>query len=43
MRNVLIHEYFGIDRDQVWVVVENDLPVLKKRLGAILSEISPPP
>lgn len=43
MRNVLIHEYFGIDHDQVWAVVENDLPVLKKRLGAILSEISPPP
>jgi len=32
MRIVLIHHYFGIDRDAVWNVVEHDLPVLKSQL-----------
>jgi uncharacterized protein with HEPN domain len=31
MRNILIHHYFGIDRDAVWKVVEHDLPVLKEQ------------
>jgi len=29
MRKILIPYYFGIDRDAVWKVVEQDLPVLK--------------
>lgn len=32
MRNILIHHYFGIDRDAVWHVVEGDLPALKEQL-----------
>ncbi|MCK9306374.1 MAG: DUF86 domain-containing protein [Methanoculleus sp.] len=32
MRNVLIHHYFGIDRDAAWNVVEHDLPALKSQL-----------
>ena len=32
MRNILVHHYFGIDRDAVWNVVENDLPALKEQL-----------
>jgi uncharacterized protein with HEPN domain len=32
MRNILIHHYFGIDRDAVWKVVEDELPGLKKQL-----------
>ncbi|MDK2890118.1 MAG: hypothetical protein PWR21_750 [Methanoculleus sp.] len=32
MRNVLIHHYFGIDRDAVWNVVERDLPDLKSQI-----------
>ena len=31
MRDVLIHHYFGIDRDAVWRVVEHDLPLLKEQ------------
>ena len=30
MRNILVHDYFGIDLDEVWAVVERDLPVLRK-------------
>lgn len=34
MRNILVHHYFGIDRDAVWNVVERDLPALKRQLSA---------
>lgn len=33
MRNVLVHDYFVIDLDVVWRVVEIDLPQLKTLLG----------
>ena len=32
MRNVLIHDYFGVDLEEVWRVVERDLPELKRKL-----------
>jgi uncharacterized protein with HEPN domain len=38
MRNILIHMYFGIDRDIVWAVVEHDLPHLKSSVQEILTE-----
>lgn len=36
MRNILIHNYFGIDLDVVWSVVENDLPDLQRYIEALL-------
>lgn len=39
LRDILIHAYFGIDTDIVWDVVKNKLPVLKKAILEILSEI----
>lgn len=36
MRNILVHVYFGIDKDIVWAVVERDLPVLRAGIRAIL-------
>lgn len=36
MRNVLIHNYFGIDLDVVWSVVEDDLPELQRYIEALL-------
>jgi uncharacterized protein with HEPN domain len=42
MRNVLVHEYFGIDHEQVWAVVETDLPALKERLGGLLGTVMAP-
>jgi len=37
MRNILVHHYFGINRDRIWSVVEHDLPDLKASIDAILS------
>ena len=38
LRNVLIHEYFGVDLRIVWRVVEKDLPSLKEKIRRILEE-----
>ena len=34
-RNILVHDYLGIDCDAIWSVVEQDLPALKKVLRSI--------
>ena len=39
MRNVLVHVYFGIDLDEVWMTVERDIPTLKRQAEAILREL----
>ena len=36
MRNILVHQYFAIDTEIVWEVVEHDLPDLKREITAIL-------
>lgn len=36
MRNILIHNYFGIDLDVVWSVVEDDLPELQRYIEILL-------
>ncbi len=40
MRNVLIHEYFGIDKDLVWKVIKDELPPLKKEIKILLKQLS---
>ncbi|MBU4480496.1 DUF86 domain-containing protein, partial [Patescibacteria group bacterium] len=37
MRNILIHEYFGIDADIVWNTCKNDLPKLRKNIEKLLN------
>jgi uncharacterized protein with HEPN domain len=41
-RNVLVHQYFGIDFEAVWAVVESDLPELKHKVRDIAGEKSGP-
>ncbi len=36
LRNILIHEYSGIDKDIVWDIIENKLPTLKAHLSRVL-------
>jgi uncharacterized protein with HEPN domain len=37
MRNALVHDYFEVDFETVWLVVTRDLPPLEKAMRAILS------
>ncbi len=39
MRNVFVHEYFGIDADLVWEIIKHDLPDLKEKIKIILLTI----
>ena len=39
MRNILVHDYFGIDREVVWSAVERDLPDLKRKIETILKKL----
>jgi len=36
MRNILVHEYFGVDLEEIWRTVEHDLPDLKRRIQMLL-------
>ena len=38
-RNVIVHEYFGIDEDEVWDVVTNKLKLLENDIKNIILEI----
>lgn len=37
LRNVIVHEYFGVDLAVVWQVIERDLPALKQKVQNILA------
>lgn len=37
MRNIFVHEYFGIDGRLVWEIIQQDLPELKSKVTAILN------
>jgi len=38
MRNIIVHEYFGIDYDEVWRTATNDLPSLINEIRKILEQ-----
>jgi len=37
MRNVFVHEYFGVDSSLVWEIILNDIPDLKSKIVEILA------
>ncbi len=39
MRNVFVHEYFGVDENLVWEIINNDLPELKGKIVFILESL----
>jgi len=39
MRNILTHNYFEIDLDIVWAVVEQELPILKRSFEEIVRSL----
>ena len=34
-RNILVHDYMGLDLSLIWLVVEKELPLLKRALGEL--------
>lgn len=37
-RNVLVHDYLGIDVERVWDITQRDVPELKRAILAMLEE-----
>lgn len=37
MRNVVVHEYFGINRQMLWNTIQTNLPPLLPQLRALLN------
>jgi uncharacterized protein with HEPN domain len=38
LRNIVVHEYFGIKYDLIWEIASEHLPVLKKQVLKIIEE-----
>jgi uncharacterized protein with HEPN domain len=36
-RNILVHAYFGIDWDVVWLAARNRCPILREQIAGILA------
>jgi uncharacterized protein with HEPN domain len=39
MRDILIHEYFGVDLDLTWRVLISEIPKLKKQVQLIMKKL----
>lgn len=39
LRNVFVHEYFGVDTNLVWEIIKKDLPELKSKISFILKAV----
>lgn len=37
-RTYLVHEYFGIDLEEVWTSVSRDVPILKKQIQRLIAD-----
>ncbi|MFA7199756.1 MAG: HepT-like ribonuclease domain-containing protein [Methanoculleus sp.] len=37
LRNILVHAYFRVDPEEVWAVVDRDIPALEEEVVALLS------
>lgn len=39
MRDILIHQYFGVDLDEVWTTVQMDIPKVKMMIQKIIDSM----
>ncbi len=40
-RNVLVHDYLGVDLEKIWAIVRNNLPILKDAVDDMLGPDRP--
>jgi uncharacterized protein with HEPN domain len=41
VRNIIVHEYFGINYETIWVVTQQDIPTLLIQLEEMLRQLTP--
>ncbi|MBS3777612.1 MAG: DUF86 domain-containing protein [Bacteroidales bacterium] len=39
MRDIVVHEYFGVTLSMVWKVATEDIPILREQISKILKEL----
>ena len=39
-RNVLVHDYLGIDLERLWEIIQRDVPPFKRAIATMLQEKS---
>ena len=39
IRNIVVHEYFGINLKVIWNTLNNDIPILKNQIQTIIDDI----
>lgn len=39
-RNIIAHDYFGVDAEEVWQIIQNHIPVLIKDIENISKQVS---
>jgi len=37
-RNIVVHDYFGVDAEEVWQIIKQHIPVLQIKLEMLLSD-----
>ncbi|MGO9095185.1 MAG: DUF86 domain-containing protein [Bryobacteraceae bacterium] len=43
LRNILVHEYFGLNLHQVWTMAQKDLPELEEQIQRLRAEVASDP
>lgn len=38
-RNVIVHEYFGIDADEIWDILQNELPTFENTIYSLIKRV----
>jgi len=41
LRNILVHQYFGINYRLIWATIQEDIPTLLERINEILANEPP--
>ena len=39
LRDVLIHNYIGVNLDMVWHIIQDDLPILERTINAMRTDL----
>ena len=40
-RNILVHNYLGMDLAQIWQIITDDLPVFERKIAEMLQSMNP--
>ncbi len=36
-RNIIVHDYLGVDMDRIWIIIEKEIPTLKQAIAEMMN------